>query len=155
MENTIPYCGDLHIDATTKQLILNLLGSIRSVVPVASPPGPGSPEHDPDVRSQDSIRNILVLARQHSEELDGLFNPDELLRYSRYISDYQDLVVQLECILEEVKSCRDSAWNFASKMSELVEGHIRMTSPPHDHHENYELREIIPMSQDEVKLKVV
>lgn len=134
---------------------MNLLVSIRSVVPVASPPEPRSPEHDPDIRSQDYIRNILVLARQHSKDLEGLFNPDELLRYSRYISDYQDLVVQLECILEEVKSCRDSAWSFASKMSELVEGHIRMTTPPGDHHENDELREIIPMSQDEVKLKVV
>ncbi len=155
MENAISYCGDLHIDAGTRKLILNLLSSIRSVVPVVDPPEPNSPEYDPDVKSQDYIRNVFVLARQHSDELEGLFNPDELLRYSRYIADYQDIMVQLEKILEEVKLSRDSAWRFASGLAEMVEEHIRMTIPPGVYHENGEPKETILISDEGIKLKVV
>ena len=146
MENTIPYCGDLHIDATTKQLILNLLGSIRSVVPVAGPPEPDSPVNDPGLKPLEDIRNLLIRARQHKDELEGLFNPDELLRYTRYVADYQDIMSQMEKTLEELKICRDSALQYASGMAELVEGHLGMTiSPGKDS----------PIHPDSIKLKVV
>ena len=126
MDEAPSYYRDLHIDAGTKKLILNLLNSIRSVVPLASTPGSRCLEAEPNLKSLDHIRSILVLARQHSEELDGLFNPDELHRYTRYASDYQDIIKHLEITLEEFKNCRNSALIFASGMADMVEGHIGM-----------------------------
>ncbi|MFC2081369.1 hypothetical protein ACFLR8_04085 [Bacteroidota bacterium] len=155
MEKAIPYCGDLHIDASTKKLILNLLASIRTVVPVGDPPELHKQEHDRDVRSQEYLRNIIVHARQNSHKLEGIFNPDELLRYTRYISDYEDLLVQLESIMVEIKSCRDSAWQFASRMAELLEGHIRMCTPQETLKETDDQGGCIPLTHDKIKLKVV
>lgn len=155
MENAVPYCGDLHLDAGTRKLILSLLSSIRSVIPAAEPPGPDRPGRDPDLKSLDYIRSILVLARKHSGELEGLFDPDELLRYSRYASGYQDIIMLMEKILEEMKTCRDSALKFAGDMAELVEEHLRMTTPPQTGGDNIPAEESLPLPRDEVTLKIV
>jgi hypothetical protein len=155
MENPIPYYGNLHMDAGTKKLILNLLGSIRSVVPVANPPGPVSPESESDLKDLGQIRKILLLARQHSDQLEGLFNPDELLRYERYVRDYEDIMEHLEKTLEEIKLCRDSALKFASGMAEMVEDHLEMTSGSGEgpglesHHES------LHIDNEGIRLKVV
>ena len=159
MDKALSYYHDLHIDAGTKKLILNLLSSIRSVVPVAPPPGPKSLEEEPAFKSLDHIRNVLVIARQHSEELEGLFNPDELYRYERYASDYQDIIKHLEKTLEELKTCRNSALQFASIMADMVEEHIQMFTPegkyPKPEAEPRIRQESIHLNRGGIKLKVV
>ncbi len=159
MEEALSYYRDLHIDAGTKKLILNLLSSIRSVVPVASPPEPKNLEAEPDRMSLDQIRNVLILARQHSEELDGLFNPDELHRYIRYASDYLDIIKHLENMLDDLKNCRDSTLKFASGMAEMVEGHIGMYAAEVKSQDRVEEKgvkqESIHFNRNGIKLKVV
>ena len=39
-------------------------------------------------------------------------------------------MLQMENTHEELKICRDSALNFASRMAVLVEWHLRMTNSP-------------------------
>ena len=146
MEEAIPYYGDLHMDAATKKLILNLLKSIRSVVPVIDASDPTAPDVDQDFKSKEYIRNVALRSRQHSDMLEGIFNPDELLRYSRYIKDYQDLIDQMEKLLIDLLSCRDSAWKFAGRLAEMTEEHIQMFG---------EAPQEISIDQDEFKLKVV
>jgi hypothetical protein len=155
LENAIPNCGDLHIDAGTKKLILNLLSSIRSVVPVAGPPEPEPPVPRRGDLSLDDIRNVIVLARMRSAELEGIFNPDELLRYTRYVKDYQDIIEQLDKILEEMKSCRDSALRYACGMALIVQEHLELTAGPVEDGEKSELQEGIRINNDGIKLKVV
>jgi len=75
-----------------------------------------------------------------------IFNPGELLRYSAYIKDYQDIIDQTETALAELKKCRDSAWKFASRMAELTEEHIQMFS---------DTPEDVSIDQDNYKLKIV
>ena len=146
MEEAIPYYGDLHLDAATKKLILNMLKSIRSVVPVIDASESTGPDIDQDFKSKEYIRNVALRSRQHSDMLEGIFNPDELLRYSAYIKDYQDLIDQMEKVLTELISCRDSALNFASRLAELTEEHIQMFG---------EAPNEVSINQDEFKLKVV
>ena len=146
MEEAIPYYGDLHIDAATKKLILNLLKSIRSVVPVIDASESTGPDGDQDFRSNEYIRNVALRSRQHSDMLEGIFNPDELLKYAGYVKDYQDLIDQMEQVLAELTSCRDSAWRFASRLAELTEEHIQMFG---------ETPQEVSIDQDEFKLKVV
>ena len=146
MEESIPYYGDLHIDAATKKLILNLLKSIRSVVPVTDAPETTAQDVKQDFRSKDYILNVALMSRQHADMLEGIFNPDELLRYSAYIKDYQDLINQTEKVLEEPINCRDSALKVASKMAEMTEEHIQMIA---------DSSQEVPVDQDEFKLKVV
>ena len=146
MEEAIPYYGDLHIDAATKKLILNLLKSIRSVVPVIDALESTEPDGYQNFKSKEYIRNVAVRSRQHSDMLEGIFNPGELFRYSTYIKDYQDLIDQLEQVLAEVISCRDSAWRFASRMAEMTEEHLQMfCDAPQE----------ASIDPDEFKLKVV
>ena len=147
MENAIPYYGDLHMDAATKKLILNLLKSIRSVVPVIDASESTTPDGDQDFKSKEYIRNVALRSRQHSDMLEGIFNPDELLRYSGYIKDYQDLIDQMEQVLAELTSCRDSARKFAGWLAEMTEEHIQMFGG--------ETPQDISVDQDEFKLKVV
>jgi len=155
LENSIPYCGDLHIDAVTKKLILNLLSSIESVIQVAGPPGPDFPEHREEHINLDYIRNIIVYARQHYEELEGLFNPDELFRYTLYVADYQDIMTQLEIILEKLTLCRDSALNFAGALAEMVEGHLQMTGKVAEVNDCGDSDADIHIRHEGIKLKVV
>ena len=146
MEEAIPYYGDLHLDAATKKLILNMLKSIRSVVPVIDASESTEPDVDQDFMSKEYIRNVALRSRQHSDMLEGIFNPDELLRYSAYVKDYQDLIDQMEHVLSELTSCRDSAWRFASRLAELTEEHIQMFG---------EAPNEVSFNQEEFKLKVV
>jgi len=146
MEEAIPYYGDLHLDAATKKLILNLLKSIRSVVPVIDAPESTAPVGDQDFKSKEYIRNVAVRSGQHSDMLEGIFDPGELLRYSRYIKDYQDLIDQMEQVLIELTSCRDSAWRFASRLAEITEEHIQMFG---------ESPQEVSIDHDEFKLKIV
>ncbi len=155
MENSIPYCGDLHIDAGTKKLILNLLISIRSVVPAAGPPEPTNPEDAPEIRSLEYVRNVLVLARKHSRELEGFFNPDELFRYTRYVSDYQEIILQLEQVLEEMKANRNAALQFAGGLAEMVENHLGMTSSSAEEPSVNEYAGNTHVRWENVKLKIV
>ena len=146
MEDAIPYYGDLHLDAATKKLILNMLKSIRSVVPVSDASDPTVPDGDQEFKSKEYIRNVALRSGQHSDMLEGIFNPDELLRYSAYIKDYQDLIDQMEKVLTELISCRDSALKFASRLAELTEEHIQMFGDAPNE---------VSINQDEFKLKVV
>ena len=146
MEETIPYCGDLHIDAATKKLILNLLKSIRSVVPVARVPESTGQVADRGFKSNDYIQQVALRSMQHAEKLEGIFNPGELLRYSGYIKDYQDLVDQVEKILIDLISCRDSARQFASRLAEMTEEHLQMIG---------EAPQEVSVDQDKFRLKVV
>lgn len=146
MEEAIPYYGDLHLDAATKKLILNMLKSIRSVVPVSDASDPTVPDGDQEFKSKEYIRNVALRSRQHSDMLEGIFNPDELLKYAGYVKDYQDLIDQMEQVLAELTSCRDSAWRFASRLAELTEEHIQMFG---------ETPQEVSIDQDEFKLKVV
>ena len=146
MEEAIPYYGDLHMDAATKKLMLNLLKSIRSVVPVIDTPGSAGPDYDQELKSNEYIRNVALRSRQHSDMLEGIFDPGELIRYAGYIKDYQDLIDQMEQVLVELISCRDSAWKFASRLAEMAEEHMQMIG---------ESNQEISIDQDEFKLKVV
>ena len=146
MEKTIPYCGDLHIDASTKKLILNLLRSIRSVVPVVDSPGPQNPEKTKGKKNIEELRRTVFLARIRSEELKGIFDPEELTRYVNYVSDYEEIISTLEQVLSELKICRDSALNFSEGMAEIIEEHLSLSSPPEDG---------IYQESDDYKLKVV
>lgn len=146
MEDPIPYYGDLHLDASTKKLILNLLKSIRSVVPVIDASDPTVPDGDQDFKSKEYIRNVALRSRQHTDMLEGIFDPGELLRYSGYVKDYQDLIDQMEQVLAELTSCRDSAWRFASRLAELTEEHIQMFG---------DAPQEVSIDQAEFKLKVV
>ncbi len=136
METAVPYSVDLHIDASTKKLVLNLINSIRSVVPVAEPPGPSDPDIDTGIEGLDHVRQVLMLARIHSHELEGLFDPEVLLRYARYVSDYQDIIMKIEQIRDELENCRDSALKFASQLAGIVEEHLQMTAPDVEENEN-------------------
>jgi hypothetical protein len=146
MEEAIPYYGDLHIDAATKKLILNLLKSIRSVVPATAVPESSGQDADQGFRSSEYIRNVALRSGQHADMLEGIFNPGELLRYSGYIKDYQDLIDQMEKVLAELIRCRDSAWKFASRLAEITDEHLQMFGETP--------REVSP-DQDEFRLKVV
>jgi hypothetical protein len=146
MEEAIPYFGDLHIDAATKKLILNLLKSIRSVVPVTHVPESTGPDADQGLKSNEYIRNVALKSTQHAALLEGIFNPGELLRYSGYVKDYQDLIDQMEKVLSELISCRDSARKFASRLAEMTEEHLQMFG---------EAPQEASVDQDEFKLKVV
>ncbi len=146
MEKAIPYYGDLHLDAAAKKLILNLLKSIRSVVPVIDASEPTVPGDDEDFRSRDYIRNVALKSRQYSAKLEGVFNPGELLRYAGYIKDYQDLITELEQVLKELTICRDSAWKFASRLAEMTEEHIQMFD---------EAPAEVSIDQDGFKLRIV
>jgi len=146
MEEVIPYYGDLHMDAATKKLILNLLKSIRSVVPVIDASEPTGPDGDQKFKSKEYIRNVAMNCCQHSDMLEGIFDSGELLRYSRFIKDYQDIIDQIETVLSDVKKCRDSAWKFASRLAELTEEHIQMLG---------DAQQEISIDPDEFKLKIV
>lgn len=146
MEEAIPYYGDLQMDAATKKLILNLLKSIRSVVPVIETSESTEADNDQHLKSKEYIRKVALRSRQHSDLLEGIFNPDELLRYAGFVKDYQDLINQIEQVLEELTSCRDAAWRFASRLAEMTDEHIEMVGEPPQE---------VTIDKDEFKLKVV
>jgi hypothetical protein len=155
MENNPSYRGELHIDTVTTRLILDLLDSIRSSVPVEIPPepdGPGKLNDDPDLAR---LKNILVVARKHSAELEGVFDPDVLLRYIRYASDYQKILTRVEKLLDEIKHCRERAFKFAEELAAILVEHLQMTGALHLLMEDDASADNIPLPNKGIRLKVV
>ncbi len=143
------------MDAGTKKLILNLLSSIRSVVPAPGAPEPGNPGKAGDLKSLEYVRDILVLARKHTEELEGFFDPEVLLRYARYVKDYQDIMAKMEQILGELRVYRDAALRFAGGLAEMVEGHLQMTTGHAGDSPCNRCGDAVPLERDDIRLRVV
>lgn len=127
----LTYNQNIRLDPGTKKLILGLLDSLLSVVPVEKRLEPVTTGQDavPDPEKDDYINEALLNARENAELLEGIINPGELERYYRYMKDYQEISVRMEELLLAVKSYRDTACQFSFKLAELLEEHLDMVAP--------------------------
>jgi hypothetical protein len=129
LDAAFTYCSDPHIDSATKNLILNMIRSIRSVVPANLPPESKLPDAGYNRKDLDEIRDILLQARIHAKEFEGVFNLEELQRYSGYAADSQEIVAQIEKLYKEMKTLRDYTLKFSSLLAGMVEEHLKLTIP--------------------------
>lgn len=127
----LTYNQNLHLDPGTKKLILGLLDSLLSVVPVENRMEPDTTGQDtvPDPEKEEYIKEALLNAREHAELLKDIIDPGELERYYRYMKDYREISGRMEVLLSAVKRYRDSAYQFSFRLAELLEEHLDMVAP--------------------------
>ena len=146
---------DLHIDPATRNLILNLIRCIRSAIPVDLPPESALPDDRCRIRNQDEIRDILLMSQAYLKELEGIFNVEELRRYSRYASDYQEILHHIEKLYEETKRVRDYAIKFSGILAGMVEDHLKLAIPPAEASGKKGSTGDLRMRPQGIKLKIV
>ena len=127
----LAYNKNLHLDPGTKKLILGLLDSLLSVVPVEKRLEPDTTVQDvvPAPEKDNYIKEALLNAREHAELLKGIIDPGELERYYRYLKDYREISGRMAELLAAVNSYRDTAYQFSFRLAELLEEHLDMVSP--------------------------
>ena len=131
LSEPLTYNKNLHLDPGTKKLILGLLNSLLSVVPVEKrlEPDTIAQETVPDPEKDLYIEEALLKAREHADILKGIIDPGELERYYVYLKDYREISGKMEELLAAVNSYRDTAFQFSFRLAELLEEHIDMVSP--------------------------
>jgi len=137
LNEPLTYNKNLHLDSGTKKLILGLLNSLLSVVPVEKRLEPDTTVQEtvPDPEKDLYIEEALLNAREHAEILKGIIDPDELERYYNYLKDYREISGKMEELLAAINNYRDTAFVFSFRLAELLEEHIDMVSPsirPHN-----------------------
>ena len=127
----LEYNPNLHIDPGTKKLILGLLNSLLSVVPVEKrlEPDTAAQITVPAVRKDEYIEKVLLNARENADLLKGIIDPGELERYYEYLKDYREISRKMQDLLAAVNNYRDTAYQFSFKLAELLEEHLDMISP--------------------------
>ena len=133
---SLEYNKDLHLDPKTKKLILGLLNSLLSVVPVQQHMEPESTAHDSvtDQEKDAYIEEVLLDAREYARQLEGIIDPGELHRYYSYLKDYREISTLLRKALWAVEGYRDTAYQFSYKLAELLEEHVDMIRPADENH---------------------
>ena len=125
------------------------------MVPVDLPPESDLPDGGYGLRSQGEIRDILLLARQHTKEMEGVFNLEELNRYLRYVRDYEEIVIHIQSLLNKMIVNRDYALRFSSALAGMVEEHLRLTIPRADISQHKKSTGKLSLRSGEMKLKIV
>ena len=130
MDEALAYTYNLRIEASTKQLILDMIKGIRSVV--RTEPEMTLNKAGDSVQAenlQTYVTEVIRLAEDKPEILSGIFNIDELKRYLRYSEDYLEISNQLQELLQTVKKYRDVSNLFTIKLANLVREHLDMVDP--------------------------
>jgi len=127
----LTYNKNLHLDPGTKKLILGLLNSLLSVVPVEKRLEPDSTAQEtvPDPEKELYIEESLLNARENADIFKGIIDPGELERYYVYLKDYREISGKMEELLAAINSYRDTAFQFSFRLAELLEEHIDTVSP--------------------------
>jgi hypothetical protein len=131
LQEPLTYNKNLHLDQRTKKLILGLLNSLLSVVPVDRKLEPDTTEQDavPDPEKDLFIEEVLRNAFEHADVLKGIIDPGELERYYAYLKDYREISGKTEDLLDAINGYRDTAYQFSFRLAELLEEHMDMVSP--------------------------
>lgn len=127
----IEYNPNLQIDPGTKKLILRLLDSLLSVVPVERKPEPDTTAQEAaPVNGKDVyIEKVLLNAHANAELLNGIFDPSELERYYRYLKDYREISGKVAELHAAVNDYRDAAFRFSAGLAKVLQEHLEMVSP--------------------------
>ena len=131
LQEPITYNKNIQLDPATKKLIIGLLNSLLSVVPVDRKGEPDTtaqepiPDRERDLFIEEALRNAF----EHEELLKGVIDPRELERYYAYLKDYREISVKLKEVLAAINSYRDTAYQFSFRLAELLDEHINMVSP--------------------------
>jgi len=130
MEEALAYNYNVKIETSTKQLILEMIKGIQSVVHAA-------PEMTPDKYAeeiqadvlQNYVEGVIRLAEENPEVLTGIFNINELKKYLRYSQDYLEITNKLQELLQVVRQYQGVTNLFAVRLANLVREHMELVSP--------------------------
>ena len=130
-QESLEYNQNLHLDPGTKKLILGLIDSLLSVVPVEKRLEPETTQQNvaPAYDKDDYIREVLMDARKNAALLQDIIDPGELERYYIYLRDYREISGRMNELLSAINSYRDTAYQFSFRLAELLEEHMEMVSP--------------------------
>ena len=130
MEEALAYNYNVKIETSTKQLILEMIKGIQSVVHAA-------PEMTPDKYAeeiqadvlQNYVEGVIRLAEENPEVLTGIFNINELKKYLRYSQDYLEITNKLQELLQVVRQYQGVTNLFAVRLANLVREHMELVTP--------------------------
>jgi hypothetical protein len=130
MEEALAYNHNVRIETTTKQLILEMIKSIRSVMSTGPviPFDKAAEELRADVL-QKYVEEVIRLAEDNPEILSGVYNINDLKKYLRYSQDYLEITDQLQDLLCTIKQYQEVTNLFAVKLANLVREHLEMVVP--------------------------
>jgi hypothetical protein len=130
MEEALAYNYNVKIETSTKQLILEMIKGIRSVVPAGPEMAPDQQieEMQPDALL-DYVAKVIHLAENNPDILAGIFNINELKRYLRYSQDYLEITGKLQELLQVMRQYQGMTNLFVVRMANLVREHMDMVSP--------------------------
>jgi hypothetical protein len=154
MEEALAYNYNVKIETSTKQLILEMIKGIRSVVRT----GPEiSFDQTADELQADVLREyvtgVIRLAEDNPDILSGVFNINELKKYLRYSQDYLEITNQLQELLRIIKQYQGVTNFFAARLANLVQEHMEMVAPGESDESQRLLMSVVHRNQMEELMK--
>jgi len=130
MKDPLAHNFDLRIEGGTKSLILDMIRSIRSVIPVVDETG----FEDMDCTIQEEklngyVSEVIRMSDEHPEILTGIFDLNELKAYLKYSQDYQEISNQLQDLLSTIKQHHERSKILTMRLAACLREHLDMVAP--------------------------
>lgn len=121
---------DIGIGNGTKRLILEMINSIRSVIPSGSGTEPTEKEMEVRAEKLDGyVQEVIGMAEANPGLLSGIFNIEELKTYLRYSRDFMEISEQLQDLMITLRNQYDKTNFLTLRLAACVREYLDMVSP--------------------------
>jgi len=128
MEDLTPFNRCIKLDPGARKLILDMIRSIKSLIPddPALVPSPGYAD-SPFI--EEFVREVLKAAENNYALLTDIADPGSLENLLRHAGDLQEVGDQIEKLLHAVRNYQNLASFLSYKQADLVKEHLELIAP--------------------------
>jgi hypothetical protein len=128
VEDLLKFSHSLELSRDTRKIILDMVRSMQSLFPFK--PVIAVRQNGADYTAvMDEASEILRIAREKQEIFEGIFNPEDLEKYLKAVSDLGEISGQVEKLQNALREYQDIACWLAYRFASLIKEHLEMTCP--------------------------
>jgi len=128
MEDLKKYNHRFEMNMGTKKLILDMIRSMRSLVPDKPTVINGISGYNSSF-SDKYVEEVTKIFEDHEELFDGFMDPDTFKKYIDYSKDFKEIGDQLDKLLKSVRDYQKLAELLSFQLAKMIRQHIDMVCP--------------------------
>jgi hypothetical protein len=128
MEDLLKFSHSIELSRDTRKIILDMVRSMQSLFPFN--PVLTTRENGIDYAAvMENAAEILEIVSEKQEIFDGIFNPDELEKFMKAVTDFGEIGDQVEKLRNAVRDYQNLACYLTYKLALMINEHLEMTCP--------------------------
>jgi hypothetical protein len=128
MEDLLKFSYSLELSRDTRKIILDMVRSMQSLFHF-NPVFTNRQDGVDYAAVMEHTAEILELVSEKQEIFDGIINPDDLEKYVKAASDFEEIGDQIEKLRDSVREYQNLACYLTYKLTLMIKEHLEMTCP--------------------------